>query len=91
MKDRIGLVSSTMLRGVSRADKEGIDAITELDSAEWLMRCVVLGGASRVSVDLDGKAITALRFQFRPGGQEHRVDYPRPALPHLMIAKGGRS
>jgi hypothetical protein len=60
----------------------------DLADVEWLMRCLILRGAAKVAVDLDGKAITALRFQFRPGGPEHKVDYTRPARPYLLIARG---
>jgi hypothetical protein len=89
MKDRTSTVRFTAVHGVARRGKEGLGRIDPVDDVEWLMRCLILNGAARVAVDLDGKEIKALRFQWRPTGPEHVVDYSRPARPYLLITRGG--
>lgn len=55
---------------------------------EWFLRCLIVFGANRVSVDVDGKAIKGIRYSF-PGGPERFVDYSnRPARPCLIVGRG---
>lgn len=62
----------------------------DLEDVQWFLRCVVLYGASDVSVDFDGGRIAGIRFR-RPGGRERYVDYAfDPARPcGLALCAGG--
>lgn len=58
------------------------------DEVEWFLRVLILHGASSVGVDLDGKHVKGIRFSFRNGPERH-VLYDRPALPCLIVGRGG--
>lgn len=58
------------------------------EDAQWFLRCMILHGAHTVGVDVDGKRVTGIRFSYR-GGPERRVEYERPALPCLIVGRGG--
>lgn len=60
----------------------------DLSRVEWFLHYVVLWGANQISVELDNKQITGIRFGF-PGGAEGQVILNRPHRPGtLQIVRG---